>query len=55
MINAIKKKLEIDLAKFGNQDWEDPPTDNESFFLDKVAKADLDEAEMSREFDKCLV
>ena len=46
VVNAIKEKLKSDLSKFGNQDWDDPPTVNESFFLDKVAKADLDEAEM---------
>ena len=45
VVNAIKGKLESDLSKFGNQDWDDPPTANESFFLDQVAKADLDEAE----------
>ena len=46
VVKAIKEKLKSDLSEFGNQDWDDPPTDNESFFLDKVAKADLGEDDM---------
>ena len=45
VVNAIKEKLRRDLSKYGNQDWDDPPTASEAFFLDKVAKADLDEDE----------
>ena len=41
MVNAIKEKLKSDLSKFGNQDWDDPPTDNELFFLDKVANKQI--------------
>ena len=45
VVTAIKEKLRRDLSKYGNQDWDDPPTASEAFFLNKVAKADLDEDE----------
>ena len=45
VVKGIKEKLTKDLSKFGNQEWDDPPSKEESFLLDKVMRCNFSDAE----------
>ena len=43
VVEGIKGKLKKDLSKFGNKEWNDPPSIEESFFLNKVIRYNFSE------------
>ena len=45
VVKGIKEKLTRDLSKFGNHEWDDPPSEEESFLLDKVKRCNFSDAE----------
>ena len=47
VVNGIREKLMVDLSESGDVGWNDPVSEEESFFLNKVMKLNLSEEDTS--------